>query len=79
MIPEILDIVSNNPGISATAATVAIATSEALGFTKKGGILKLILSILIFLGRTAKDIQDKSIREAAAKRTADQADVEEHG
>lgn len=53
MLQQFLDLVKENPGVTTGAGVGALFLSEALGFTKKGGILKALLDLIIAMGAAA--------------------------
>ncbi len=57
MLQTILDTVSAHPLATTSSGIGALVLSELLGFTRKGGIVKGLVDILIALGRAAAEFR----------------------
>ena len=57
MLQEALGLVSDHPLAATTTGAGALLLSEIMGFTRKGGIFKGILLLLIALGRAAAEFR----------------------
>ncbi len=68
MLQQALDVVSAHPFATTTSGIGALVLSEVLGFTRKGGIVKALVDILIALGRVAAEMRKESGYQAEIKK-----------
>ncbi len=61
MLQEILSHVSAHPLVTTTTGIGAVLTSEILGFTKKGGILKTLADLVVALGRVIGEMRKEAM------------------
>jgi hypothetical protein len=71
VLQEALDVVSAHPFATTTSGIGALVLSEVLGFTRKGGIVKALVDILIALGRVAAEMRKESAGKAEARKNED--------
>lgn len=54
MLQSAIELVQNHPVATTTAGVSTLILSEILGFTRRGGILRVLCDVLIALGVAAK-------------------------
>lgn len=54
VLPAIFELVENHPAVTTTAGISTLILSEVLGFTRKGGIIRVLCDLLIAIGVGAR-------------------------
>jgi hypothetical protein len=60
VLQQALDVVSAHPFATTTSGLGALILSEILGFTRKGGIVKTLVDIIIAIGRVATEMRKEA-------------------